>query len=373
VAELTWDQVRAWRVPRNHLHERAPRRKLLDVVSGVCAVHAQVQSAAELSLWARVEDITPQDVRDALWKRRTLVRTWSIRGTLHLHRSTELPLYTAALSTNRRWWAGAWLRFVGLSAKELDSLLEAIRATLTDQPMSREELTEKVALRVGPHVREQLGSGWGTLLKPAAFHGSLVSGPPRGQNVTFVRPDRWLKKWERVDADEAMREVFRRYLGTFGPSGHAEFAAWWGIDPPAGRRVRASLEDELEEVGVQGQKTWVRPRDVKQIAGTRPDSTVRLLPNFDAYVMGFRPRDQLHDKRFADRIFRKGAWISPVILVEGRAAGVWGYVRGKRGIEVAVEPFLRLSQAHRKGIKDEADRLGAFLDAPASVSFARPG
>jgi hypothetical protein len=167
--------------------------------------------------------------------------------------------------------------------------------------------------------------------------------------------------------------VFRRYLGTFGPSGHAEFAAGWGIDPPAGRRVRASLEDELEEVGVEGQKTWGRPPDVKQIAGIRPDSTVRLLPNFDAYVMGFRPRDQLHDKRFADRIFRKGAWISPVILVEGRAVGVWGYQRGKRGIEVAVEPFLRLSQAHRKRIKEEADRLGAFLDAPASVSFARPG
>jgi hypothetical protein len=369
--ELTWDQVRAWRVRRHHLDQRVPKRKLLDVVSDVCAIHAQVQSAAELSLWARVEDVTPKDVRDALWKRRTLVRTWSIRGTLHLHRSPELPLYTAALSTNRRWWAGAWLKFVGLSARELESLLEAIRTTLTDKPMSREELTEKVALRVGAHVREQLGSGWGTLLKPAAFHGSLISGPPRGQNVTFVRPDRWLKKWERIDGDEAIREVFRRYLGAFGPSGHAEFAAWWGIDPSAGRRVRASLEDELEEVSVEGQRTWGRPRDLKRIAGTRPDS-VRLLPNFDAYVMGFRPRDQLHDKRFADRIFRKGAWISPVVLIDGRAAGVWAYQRGKRGVEVTIEPFERLSVAHRKAIREEADRLGAFLDSRVRLSMKRP-
>ena len=346
---------------------------MLQVVGDVCAIHAQVQSAAELSLWARVEDISPKDVRDALWRRRTLARTWSIRGTLHLHRSTELPLYAAALSTNRRWWAGAWLRFVGLTAAELDSLLKAIRASLTDTPVTREELTEKLGARVGSHLREQLSSGWGTLLKPAAFQGSLMSGPPRGQNVTFVRPDRWLKGWETVDGEEAMGEVFRRYLRAFGPSGHGEFAAWWGIQPAPARKVRLALEDQLEEVVVERKRLWARPEDVKEMAKAERSQAVRLLPNFDAYVMGFRPRDQLHDRRFADRIFRKGAWISPVVLIDGRAEGVWGYDRGKRGVEVRVEPFRSLSTAHRKALREEADRLGAFLGAPATATFARPG
>jgi AcrR family transcriptional regulator len=346
---------------------------MLQVVGEVCAIHAQVQSAAELSLWARVEDISPRDVRDALWRRRTLARTWSIRGTLHLHRSTELPLYTAALGTNRRWWAGAWLKFVGLTTAELDSLLKAIRATLTDRPLTREELTDKLGARVGSHLREQLSSGWGTLLKPAAFQGSLMSGPPRGQNVTFVRPDRWLKGWETVNGDEAMREVFRRYLGAFGPSGHGEFAAWWGIQPAPARKVRLTLDDQLEEVMVEGKRLWARPEDVKDMAKAERNQAVRLLPNFDAYVMGFRPRDQLHDKRFTDRIFRKGAWISPVVVIDGRVVGVWGYERGKRGIEVTVEPFQGLSQAARKGTKEEIDRLGGFLGAPATVSFGRPG
>ena len=372
MAELTWDQVRAWRVGRSHLDRRVPRRKLLDVVGDVCAIHAQVQSAAELSLWARVEDIRPQDVRDALWKRRTLARTWSIRGTLHLHRARDMPLYTAALSTNRRWWTGAWLKFVGLSAEELDSLLAAIRRVLTDRPMRREELTEKVAARVGPHVREQMASGWGTLLKPAAFQGSLISGPPRGQNVTFVRPDRWLRTWKDVDPEEAMREVFRRYLRAFGPSGHEEFAAWWGIAPGPARRVRMELENELEQVEVEGTRLWAVRGDGGRIAAEGDTPPVRLLPNFDAYVMGFRPREQLHEERVAARISRKAGWISPVVLVEGRAAGVWGYDLASREVQVIVEPFQRLSAAHRRGIAEEADRLGAFLDAPARLSVARP-
>jgi hypothetical protein len=372
VAEFTWDQVRAWRVRRSHLDARAPRRKLLDVVSDICAVHAQVHSAAELSLWARVEDLTRDDVRDALWKRRTLVRTWSMRGTLHLHRSSEWPLYVAALSTNRRWWSRAWLNYVGLDAEGLESLVKAIRAALTDRPMTREELAARIASRVGSRVREELASGWGTLLKPAAYQGALISGPPRGQNVTFVRPDRWLRDWAAVDGEDAMAEVYRRFLRTFGPSNHQDFAAWWGIEPGRFRSVRLALEETLERVSVEGQKAWAIPADVRRMAGVKLDTEVRLLPNFDAYVMGFRPRDQLHEKRAADRIFRKAGWISPVVLIEGRAEGVWAYERGKRAVEVTVEPFRRLSAAERKGIAGEADRLGAFLDAPARLSVARP-
>jgi winged helix DNA-binding protein len=369
VAGLTWEQVRAWRVARNHLDTRAPRRKLLDVVSDVGAIHAQVQSAAELSLWARVEDVTSKDIREALWKRRTLVRTWSVRGTLHLHRASDLPLYAAALSTNDRWWKGAWLRFVGLSADELDALLKAIRSALTDRPATREELTEKVARKVGPHVRERMASGWGELLKPAAFRGWLCSGPPRGQNVTFVRPDRWLRAWKEVDGDRALEEVFRRYLRTFGPATHEDFAAWWGIPPPPARRVRLALDSELEQVDVEGTTGWVGPKELRRMQELEAPSTVRLLPNFDAYVMGFRQRERMVEKRLFDRVFRKAGWISPVVLVDGRIAGVWKHERGSRGIEVGVQRFGRLGAADRKGIEEEADRLGRFLGEPARVSI----
>jgi Winged helix DNA-binding domain len=110
---LTWDQVRRWRVARQRLDRRVPRRRLLEVVRDVCGVHAQVQSSAELQVWARVNGVTADDVRSALWKERTLVRSWAMRGTLHLFTAEDWPVYAAALGTHDRWWKGAWLRMIG--------------------------------------------------------------------------------------------------------------------------------------------------------------------------------------------------------------------------------------------------------------------
>jgi len=83
--ELTWEQVRARRLACSHLLERAPANRLVEVVRAVCGIHAQVMGSAELQLAARVDGITQADVREALWVHRSLVKAWTIRGTLHVH------------------------------------------------------------------------------------------------------------------------------------------------------------------------------------------------------------------------------------------------------------------------------------------------
>ena len=367
---LTWARVRGWRVARHHLEERVPKRRLLEVVRDVCGLHAQVQSSAELQAWARVEGITPEDVRDALWERRTLVRTWAQRGTLHVLTADDLPMYVAALRTHDRWWKGAWLRMIGFSEPELRAILEAIHRSLGARPVTRERLTEKVAAIVGARARERMGSGWGEMLKPAAFAGSLISGPPRGQNVTFVRPDRWLDAWSMPEPEEAWREIVRRYLGAYGPADRVEFARWWGMQPaPAGRILQAS-GDELEEVGVEGSRGWVPAGDAAQIAKATVRAPARLLPAFDVYVAGARPKSALVERRLEGRVFRQAGWITPVVLVDGMVTGVWGHERRGTDIEVTVEPFAKLSAARRREVAEEADRLGAFLGAPARVTWA---
>jgi hypothetical protein len=367
---LTWDQVRAWRLARQHLVERLPAERMLDLVRDVCGIHAQVPSSAELQVWARADDARPEDVREALWTRRSLVRTWSMRGTLHLLTAEDLPLYVAALRTHDRWWKGAWLRMIGVSSDELRAILDAIRASLGTRPLTREQLADEVAERVGPIARERMLSGWAEMLKPAAFQGSLISGPPRGQSVTFVRPDRWLGSWTEPGSEDAWREVVRRYLRAYGPAAREEFARWWGMQPaPAGRVLQASA-DALAEVDVDGHRAWALAEDVAGLRAAAQRPPVRLLAGFDVYVAGTRPRGSLVDKRFEDRVFRKAGWISPVVLADGVVAGVWGHERTGGRIQVTVEPFRRLSAAHQRQVGEEADRLGSFLGAPAQVSYS---
>src|SRR3954470_1319168 len=91
---LTWNQVRTRRLARSALTRRSS--SLVDVARQVGGVHAQVQASAELQLAARVDGVTQQDVRAALWRDRTLVKAWTLRGTLHLHPADEVALWLPA-------------------------------------------------------------------------------------------------------------------------------------------------------------------------------------------------------------------------------------------------------------------------------------
>src|ERR1035438_4743592 len=92
--KLTWSRAAAWRTRRHHLVERAPASSMLAVARRLCGLHAQLMSSAELTLWARVEDLDRRAVARALWEDRTLVKSWAMRGTLHLLPADELPYGT---------------------------------------------------------------------------------------------------------------------------------------------------------------------------------------------------------------------------------------------------------------------------------------
>ena len=94
--ETTWAKLAALRLERQHLERRTRRTAMLGVVRDHVAVQAQVIGSAELAIHARVDGMRREDVRDALWRDRALVKTWAMRGTLHLLPAADLPLYVAA-------------------------------------------------------------------------------------------------------------------------------------------------------------------------------------------------------------------------------------------------------------------------------------
>ncbi len=204
-----WEDIRRRRLARSHLLERALRADLVEVVRDVCGIHAQVMGSAELALSARLDGITQEDVRAELWEHRSLIKTWTIRGTLHLHPAGDLPMWAAAT------------RAVG--QPDETEVVEAIADALDGRCLLREELAEEVAKRAGKWARERIGSGWAYLFGTAAALGKLCHGPPRGNKVTFVRTDQWAG-WRDVNPDEALAEAASRFLATYGPAGRRQFA-----------------------------------------------------------------------------------------------------------------------------------------------------
>lgn len=326
---------------RRHLPARAPKRDLVNVVGEIGGAQAQVMSAAELQVCIRVEG-SIEDVRKALWKERTLVKTWLMRGTLHLVPAVDLPLYTAAMRTRWIKTRNAWLKFMGMTEPELMRFIDTIAEVLDGEPRTREEILELAAKGQPEPVRAALRSGWGGLLKPVARQGLLCFGPSRGQNVTFVRPERWLGWWRDVDPDAALVEVARRYLGAYGPATKLDFARWWGSWPGVANAAWSGLSGELVPVSVEGRRADVLASDLALLAEAKIQDSVQLLPSFDPFLMGHAGRGHLFDAVHSPKVSRTAGWISAVLLVDGRVLGTWTHAASGGRLRVTVSPFRRL-------------------------------
>lgn len=368
MTKLSWDQVLAFRVERQFLTERAPAGSLFEVASALCGVRAQLPSTAELTLLARVEGLEQGEVTQALEEDRTLVKTW-IRNTLHVVPADDLALYVAVLHPRPQGPSDAWLRMRGVTRKQYDAILESVPCALDGRPRTREQLADRMAQLAGPDVREAVLFSWGGVLKQSARRGDLCFGPPRGRNVTFVRPDRWLRRTLRADPDEAGRELVRRFLAAYGPVSSVDFGRWIE-DPTRAKALLRASADELTEVEIEGRRAWALTGDLEVLAGGRRPRGVRLLPAFDQYVTGPRPREAFVPPECIPRVYGQQGQVAPVLLVDGRAAGTWSHERRDGAIRVDVAQFGPLRPRVRKALADEVERLAAFLGGSPELALA---
>jgi hypothetical protein len=372
MVSATWDEVRARRLARSSLTTRASRDRLVDTARNACGVHAQVQGSAELQFAARVDGIDQSVVRDALWERRVLVKAWTLRGTLHVHPSDELPLWYAArraadgISSGGSEELEAWRDPAGVlhppvGQDEVKAIRAAVWDALDGRPMLREEIVEEVVKRVGPGPRQRLSSGF------AFFLGDLCQGPPQGTKVTFARPDQWIDDWHEMDEQTALHEVCLRFLRTYGPSRPGDFRDWLGssaFKPARARAVFESLGEELEEVDVEGHPAYVLRGDT---AFPSPESSLRLLPEYDVYVMGFREREHLVPEEVRGQIAAhgRGRYEGPAgvrfVIIDGLAAGLWERKKRGKRIDLHVAPARSLTSSQHAELDAEVERIGAFV------------
>jgi hypothetical protein len=370
--EVTPAQAMQWRLRQQHLIELSP--DLVATASRLCGVHAQVASAAAMIVGIRTALFAGRDLDDALWKQRTLVKMWGMRGTLHLFPAAELPLWVAAFK-QRQWprFTPAWEKYHGVKPDDLRRITAAVGEVLPGRVLTRDELATEIAAALRkPALVEKIRSGWGVMLKPAAAGGLLCFGPDRDRNVTFTDPRSHLTgvQWGEIDPDDALREVVTRFLDTYGPATHEDFGRWWGIDAASARRVFAAHSDAMVAGSVAGKKAWLTPEAAGKIRRSRGPSGVLLLPGFDPYTIApISARGYTIPDGFVDRVSRTAGWISPVLLVEGIVAGTWS--PDQRGISatIEIEPFAEVSAATKKAAARYAQRYKRVLDSEVKVSW----
>jgi uncharacterized protein YukE len=371
---LTWSEVVARRLERHALSAPARDARPADVAGAMCGAHAQVLSAAELSIGVRLAGATRADVQEALWTERSLVKTFGPRGTVHLLPARDLPMWTGALSALPRP-PSPFPEDVRLTPEQTDAVIEAIADALSDAELTVDELTEAVVARAGSWAGDLVMPAfqgmwprWRQATKTAAHRGALCFGPNRDRKVTYTSPRRWLPGFRPAEGRRALGELVRRYLQTYGPATPRHFAQWLACRPTWAAELFDSLSDVLETVEVDGDAAWVAAGDTA--APSAAPRGVRLLPYFDAYGVGSQPRERVFPGRAALRALAGSqAGNFPVLLVDGIVAGVWHLRRSGRRLDITVEPLDRLNSARRRELDAQVERIGEFLGGRPSLTI----
>ena len=374
--ELSWSTANVRRLQRHALLMPAPAAtEPADIAAVICGAHAQVLSAAELSIALRIEGATRTTVRNAMWDDHGLIKTYGPRGTVHLLAADDLPMWLAALSAIPPH--SPFPDGVRLTPKQAEQIVDAIGHALEDSELTIDELDRAVVNLAGDWAGDRvmpafqdLWPRWRQAVGMAAYRGVLCFGPNKGRRATYTNPRRRLPGLKPASEDRAIEAVIKRYLYAYGPATPQQFAQWIGAPAAWAAEQFERHSRKLTKINFDGTPAWVASRDTKMPGGQDAKGSVLLLPYFDAYAVGSHPRSRLFPGRAATRALAPSGQAGnyPVLLIDGVVAGVWHQRRSGRQIEVAVEPLTRLIAAQRRALEHQVDRIGEIFEGKARLN-----
>ena len=328
----------------------------VEAVRRLGAVQAQDFPGAVTSVALRTAARRRKDVEVAL-DDGEIVRTWPMRGTLHLLAADDLHwmlelLASRALTALTARWAQ-----LGLSESDAERARLLVTAALAGGGrMRRADLLTAID-DGGVSTAGQRGYH---LLGFLARTGTLCLGPTDGAGEQlFVLIDDWVPAARALDRDQALGELALRFFLGHGPATQPDLARWAGLPL---RDVRAGLavaRPRLAALDVDGVEHLLDPEVPDRLAGCREEAgAVVLLPGFDEFVLGYRDRSTILAPEFAERIVPgSNGMFRPTVVLGGQVIGTWQWTgRGAKRV-VTATPFTAFGASVEERILDAAARL----------------
>jgi hypothetical protein len=316
------------------------------VAERLLAVQAQDPRGARLAVRARTEGMTAAAVDHELTEERSLLITWLNRGTLHLVRREDYPWLQALTTPPLLTSSATRLRQLGVGEDAAEKGVTTVERALAEEgPMTRAQLRERLDAAGVPTAGQALVH----VLFAAALRGHTVRGPMAGSEQAFVRTEDWLGPQPRVDREQALAELARRYLAGHGPAGDRDLARWAGLPLRDARAGLEAIAAELEQ----------RPDGLLDLAGrpaAEPLPPPRLLGSFEPLLLGWVSREEVvgpHKLLVTNNgIFR------PFALVGGRAVATWKL----SGDKLEIEHLGRVTKKAAAALEADAQAVLAYLE-----------
>lgn len=341
----------------------APFSSAVDVVRWLGAVQSQDYGGAKWALGQRTSGITDLEI-DRLYDEGAILRTHVMRPTWHFVLPEDIRWLLELTGPRVRAGLAGRYRELGLHDYVAARANQAFTVALVGgRHLTRPELGEVLsAAGISPD-----GQRLPHLLMRAELDGLIVSGPRRGNQLTYALLAERAPKARTLDRSEAIAELTRRYFRSHGPAQVQDFVWWSGLLAADARTGIAAAGTALDQQVIDGSDYWFDPEAGPARKAT---SVAHLLPNFDEYTVAYRDRAAAHpDGRFNPALFSFGSILANVVTVGGRVRGAWRRTVAAGGVRVEIRSLDRLEPAERGAVETAGNRLGRFLGRPVELTW----
>ncbi|MFN8158185.1 MAG: winged helix DNA-binding domain-containing protein [Candidatus Nanopelagicales bacterium] len=336
------------------------------IVTHLGAMQAQDNASGLWSLGLRLGGATQAEVTVAL-ERREALRTWPMRGTVHLVPSRDAHWMLDVTGSKALAGAAKRRQYLGLADEVADRAVETIGEQLSGgRRLTRAQLLDALVAS-GVPITNNLGYH---LLWYASQRGVSAIAPDVDGEQTFVLLDDWVPDPVRLSTDEALATLATRYFRSHGPTTRQDFQGWTGLNVTESKKAIALAGDALATAELDGVEVLLDPVLLEAgllDADLPDDDSIHALPGFDEYMLGYKDRSLFLDKSQFDAVVPGGNGMFRSTLVRrGRVLATWTRsTKGKRGV-VTATPLVRLTKADRaaaeKALQPWADHVGLPLE-----------
>lgn len=328
------------------------------------ALQGQDLPGVKWSVGARAPGSTVETV-DAAFEAGGIVRSWPMRGTLHVVAAEDLG-WLLDLAAPRAM-ASAASRRAALAITDRD--IERAREIATTALASRRTLSRGALLAAldagGVPTTGQRGYH---LLWHLAQTGTLVLGPSDGSGQAFALLSDWVPAPRRLERDEALGELAVRYVQSHGPVTPADLVRWAGLTTTDVRRGLAVAGAAVTPMSVGGATFLVTP-EILDSAAVDASAGARLLSGFDEYLLGYADRSAMLSPQHADLVVPgANGMFKATVVIDGEVVGTWSRTIRRSEVVVTVAAFPGAAPGRPDAVAAAADGYGAFLGRPARVA-----
>jgi Winged helix DNA-binding domain len=337
---------------------------VVDLVRRVGPIQSQAPRAPFVGIAARLPGVDHAAIA-AAFEAYDIVKGSNIRGTVHVCVRDHFPLLDAV---TRRTVAASWRNGLRLQRHDVDDLRAEIERWIGDDWRLESDLTDHMTDWLGTHESAESAAA------SKESHGRFIL---RGYSALIRRPSNaaWEKRspWmlhhgppllgtEVVEADAALAALARVHIASYGPSTRHDIAWWSGEGLTRIDAAVAALGDEIVARPGPDGATYLDLADPPR--GGRPEPGLRLLPEFDALVLGYHPRGRT---RFLDEAHVEWIWnrtngiFSSAVLYDGQLVALWRLVGSGRRRDFEVWPLPGEAAPPERELAEPVDGLARAM------------